>query len=888
MLRPMDKFQKVEMFQRQALESTGSVGATSRTSTSSDDFSVDDINDRLGRGDKAALSELESRNIPFTIKENGNSYTVKYSYNGQNYIITYNAPATEETAPTGSDSDAGSKAHVYSQELLQNVYKLTTSEIEQYFTYTEYDLGSGKQSGWVLKTGQEVNGVVVNTLGDLLDALAKGNPQEIAQVYTQDLLQNRYNFTTSEIEQYFEYTEYDLGYGKRSGWVLKTGQEVNGIVIETLNDLVRALGKVDSTKPLENNGGVSPDEPAAPEEPTTPTTQEEQPSPEVSGITFDYTGVDKDAEAKGFYDVNNIPEEKRARVLLGGGSDVDSGAWDDLFAELDKMKPQLLNYIKTQLEAKGYEYDAAAAEKYLNVFITGAVDSIGVPGKSKKYTGGDVPVLPADPTIEDLMNYLKDRIDNEISRYETTDGDRRSQLAPNGEPFDGERSYYSQDYYLTDVADYYLTDEEKEMKFVLEVVESDSSSYGTSSLDKVKSYIDTYAKHMEKVLRYMYPECTDAQIQTAINHAKSVVLNISDVVKKDGDGFYPIDDILAEFEKECYDAIEKQPMPSNGTSNSSSSDDVAQDLIDRFKEQVNAIKTPQVENKEPEETPAADESEETEETPDVTFDYTDVNTETPVMDMCNEDELTAIEKLTLEKGYGNVDSAAWNDVFSELEKMKPQLLNYIKAQMEANGFKYDATIAERYVEIYMTEALQRGISDFSASFWNKDFDMPENPTVSDLVNYVKDRIDYEIEKYTVKSTGNPYLDQALAKLKGVPFSDTTYMQDYYLMDIADYFLTDEEKEMKFVMEAVQNESSTHYTSDKNKLVDYVDTYAKHMEKVLKSKYPDLTDSKIDSIINAAKTYTLYMDPPEPDASGNYEIDALLKAFEEKCIEYAES
>ncbi len=824
MLRPMAKFQKLEMFQRQALESTASVGATSRTSTSSEDFSVDDINDRLGRGDKAALSELESRNIPFTIKENGNSYTVKYSYNGQNYIITYNAPATEETAPTGSDSDAGSKAHVYSQELLQNVYKLTTSEIEQYFTYTEYDLGSGKQSGWVLKTGQEVN----------------------------------------------------------------------GIVIETLNDLVRALGKVDSTKPLENNGGVSPDEstapaePAAPEEPTTPTTQEEQPSPEVSGITFDYTGVDKDAEAKGFYDVNNIPEEKRARVFFGGGSDVDSGAWDDLFAELDKMKPQLLNYIKTQLEAKGYEYDAAAAEKYLNVFITGAVDSIGVPGKSKKFVGGNVPVLPADPTIEDLMNYLKDRIDNEISRYETTDGDRRSQLAPNGEPFDGERSYYSQDYYLTDVADYYLTDEEKEMKFVLEVVESDSSSYGTSSLDKVKSYIDTYAKHMEKVLRYMYPECTDAQIQTAINHAKSVVLNISDVVKKDGDGFYPIDDILAEFEKECYDAIEKQPMPSNGTSNSSSSDDVAQDLIDRFKEQVNAIKTPQVENKEPEETPAADESEETEETPEVVFDYTGVDSDTPVADMWNEDALSQIDLLAFRKGYGNVDSAAWNDVFSELEKMKPQLLNYIKAQMEANGFKYDAAIAERYVEIYMTEALQRSVSIFSTSFWNKDFDMPENPTVSDLVNYVKDRIDYEIEKYTVKSTGNPYLDQALAQLKGVPFSDTTYMQDYYLMDIADYFLTDEEKEMKFVMEAVQNEASTHYTSDKNKLVDYVDTYAKHMEKVLKSKYRDLTDSKIDSIINAAKTYTLYMDPPEPDASGNYEIDALLKAFEEKCIEYAES
>ena len=505
---------------------------------------LDDLIDALTKGKPNELAQMYSQKIL------QNAYNIATSEK-EEYSIAYSSPTLEETASKKSDTDAGSMANVYSQDVLQNAYNFTTSEIEQYFKYVEYDLGNGKQSGWVLKTGQEVNGVLVNTLDDLINALTKRKPNELAQMYSQEVLRNAYNFTTSEIEQYFKYVEYDLGNGKQSGWVLKTAQEVNGLVIENLDDLLKAIDKPDPAKLIGNNGVISS---GAQTNPTTP----------------------------------------------------------------------------------------------------------------------EIPII--------------------------------------------------------------LEEEEN-----------------------------------------------------------------------------------AEF----------------------------------------------------------------------TFDYTSVNSETLVEDMCNENEISNIEKLMSEKGLYNVDSGAWNDVFRELEKMKPQLMNYIKAQMENNGLEYNAENAEKYIEIYMTEAVQCSISDTRINFWDEDLEFPENPTIEDLVNYIRDRIDSEIEKYTVRSSENSYFDKAPIKFKGSTFNDVKYMQDYYLMDIADYFLTEEEKEMKFVMEVTQDNSSTHCTKDKDLLIGYVDTYAKHMEKVLKSEYSDFTDRQVDSIINAAKTYSLYMDPPEPNKEGLYMIDVLLKAFEEKCLEYAE-
>ena len=108
-----------------------------------------------------------------------------------------------------------------------------------------------------------------------------------------------------------------------------------------------------------------------------------------------------------------------------------------------------------------------------------------------------------------------------------------------------------------------------------------------------------------------------------------------------------------------------------------------------------------------------------------------------------------------------------------------------------------------------------------------------------------------------------------------------------MLDTADYFLTDEEKEMKFVMKVTDNEYSSYGTSDKTKLFGYIDTYAKHMEKVIRHKHPSLTDAQITSILTDAKNQVKYSDLPKPNENGIYSIDDTLAKLEELVLKYAE-
>ena len=89
-----------------------------------------------------------------------------------------------------------------------------------------------------------------------------------------------------------------------------------------------------------------------------------------------------------------------------------------------------------------------------------------------------------------------------------------------------------------------------------------------------------------------------------------------------------------------------------------------------------------------------------------------------------------------------------------------------------------------------------------------------------------------------------------------------------MLDTADYFLTDEEKEMKFVMKVTDNEYSSYGTSDKTKLFGYIDTYAKHLEKVIRHRHPSLSDTQITSIMTDAKNKVKYSDLPKPNEKRN--------------------
>lgn len=86
----MNKFKKAEsgMLLR---NSVNEISAAKIQEINPPKVDTDSINDRLGKGDKTALKELEAQKIAYTLAENASGYTVKYSYNGTNYIITYYA-----------------------------------------------------------------------------------------------------------------------------------------------------------------------------------------------------------------------------------------------------------------------------------------------------------------------------------------------------------------------------------------------------------------------------------------------------------------------------------------------------------------------------------------------------------------------------------------------------------------------------------------------------------------------------------------------------------------------------------------------------------------------------------------------------------------------------
>jgi len=403
----MNRFKKAEtgMLLR---DSVNAISAAKIQETHSLKIDTDSINERLGKGDKTALKELEAQKIAYTLAENANGYTVKYSYNGTNYTITYYAKEEIDVKPE----------------------KPVTGE------------------------------------------------------------------TTTE-----------------------TGVD---------------------------------DVPAQ--------SETEEPS-------FDYSDVDKGAKAEDFYNEDNIPDNKKLTMLLGGKGGVDSGAWDDLFAELEKMKPQLLDYMKQQIESVGRVYDEEKAEKIINRLITQAVERIPKDGELLSYSvfdrGAQVSNrLPENPTIEDLMNYIKNCLDltpdekgdgifNQIVNTISSGYECDFELAEGEEnkfKVSTYSSYYDEDGYLLDIADYFLTDEEKEMKFVMKVTDNEHSSYGTSDKTKLFGYIDTYAKHMEKVIRHKHPSLTDAQITSIMIDAKNKV-KYSDLPKPNANGIYSIDDTLAKLEE---------------------------------------------------------------------------------------------------------------------------------------------------------------------------------------------------------------------------------------------------------------------------------------------------------------------------------------------------
>ena len=451
-------------------------------------FDIDSVNERLGAGDKDALKELEAQKISYSLIENANGYTVKYSYEGNNYTIVYFAPETPEK-----------------------------------------DNGGG--------TG-------------------------------------------------------NLG-------VTEDSDTTDGIN--------------DSYVP------ITPEKPEDVEEPEVPVIPEEPENVEEPDFVFDYSsaGVDEDVKAEDLYNEDKVEnrELKYLDIISNVDSDVDAGGWDDLFAELEKMKPQLKEYMKQQLEKYGFIYDEETADKLLNEFITQAVKELISQLRNEdkdnqiliaKQIDAIKDVVPSEPleTVEDLVNYIKDQLDltkkETDPKKETDDLYNISPLHVNENETETETPYTDRWYldlfemsdktedsektedpdktklnyvtigtgnnpdysiyldeggYLLDTADYFLTEEEKELKRLLEMVKGSSGSL-VDNKDEAVEYIDKYAEYLRKVLGHRYGLMPTEEFNQVFNNIVSSFKS-GDALEPNDLGVIIIRDALQEFDKQVREDMQK-------------------------------------------------------------------------------------------------------------------------------------------------------------------------------------------------------------------------------------------------------------------------------------------------------------------------------------------
>ena len=451
-------------------------------------FDIDSVNERLGAGDKDALKELEAQKISYSLIENANGYTVKYSYEGNNYTIVYFAPETPEK-----------------------------------------DNGGG--------TG-------------------------------------------------------NLG-------VTEDSDTTDGI-----NDLYVP---------------ITPEKPEDVEEPEVPVIPEEPENVEEPDFVFDYSsaGVDEDVKAEDLYNEDKVEnrELKYLDIISNVDSDVDAGGWDDLFAELEKMKPQLKEYMKQQLEKYGFIYDEETADKLLNEFITQAVKELISQLRNEdkdnqiliaKQIDAIKDVVPSEPleTVEDLVNYIKDQLDltkkETDPKKETDDLYNISPLHVNENETETETPYTDRWYldlfemsdktedsektedpdktklnyvtigtgnnpdysiyldeggYLLDTADYFLTEEEKELKRLLEMVKGSSGSL-VDNKDEAVEYIDKYAEYLRKVLGHRYGLMPTEEFNQVFNNIVSSFKS-GDALEPNDLGVIIIRDALQEFDKQVREEMQK-------------------------------------------------------------------------------------------------------------------------------------------------------------------------------------------------------------------------------------------------------------------------------------------------------------------------------------------
>lgn len=268
--------------------------------------------------------------------------------------------------------------------------------------------------------------------------------------------------------------------------------------------------------------------------------------------------------------------------------------------------------------------------------------------------------------------------------------------------------------------------------------------------------------------------------------------------------------------------------------------------------------------------------------PKYDLDYSQVeNLDKDVRDLADESKLYPDGKLELKGITDPIDAGVYDDVFAEMSKMEPQFKEYIKAQMAEKGYEYNEETVQKYIEQYLTEAVELAATDTIASLIGQDVERPK--TMREAIDYVMMLIDRELgniqpDPHTIEGL----IKQQLGDRDSIPFNATEMFQAQMLPDTADYFLTEDEKDLKHAIHAWENEGSSYGYSAKETVEHYMDSFSQYVDAFLEEMWGIINPSQREAIMRLAKTEVLKALKANDD--GMYSLDEALKAMYEKCYE----
>ena len=257
----------------------------------------------------------------------------------------------------------------------------------------------------------------------------------------------------------------------------------------------------------------------------------------------EHTEPDNNIDAETAQDVgnNNTPDidtRDGAFDFSGINMTPEVQTTDDIYAALEPLKEQMHAYVKKQLEAAGLTYNQEIVEKQLNMIISQTVKSNGLYVDMLE-TMSTAFGVEANVKKTDLSKYITDILDRiDVCLYYDTEvrseslkGQLINMIAPSENIYsfieDGLTPY--EDLRLVNTDDYFLTEEEKQLKDAMPARKGMEMEYILGAGDKAaaSARIDIFSSHTAKYLKNQY-NLSDAEIEGIIEKAKTYVLNLLD------------------------------------------------------------------------------------------------------------------------------------------------------------------------------------------------------------------------------------------------------------------------------------------------------------------------------------------------------------------------